>query len=519
MSISFIPYDGWSPGGGYIGEGWETSRNLYPHFGAWRPWRKFMPLAGSVADGPMTGCHTHIWAAPVASSTYVNDSQTVFAGSITKLYSVDTTTGAFTDRTRAVGGDYGAGGGPSGWKFASVGNDIWATNWLNELQMRSNNTGSFANGCVSTFKPRPRFIAAVREHLVGANLSNAGRFQDEVVWSDADNATNFDPPTLTSTSIAGSKRLTEIPGQITALVGQRAGAMVFKRKAVYFLYYTGTVQVFQPDLLSSSVGTAWPSSVINSRYGVFFLGSDGFYKIDGISAPTKISPPGLDSFLADSPLATALTGLPAFDEDIQFFGFESPTLPIVGWKFFNGFSTQAVLYNPVAQQWCLVDATVFDGDAIQVAPATIVARPAATNIYDTLAGLTFNGATSWYAPLSSSSADAYNCSLKLRFRPANIDSAGRQGQSMLKAVLPVFTKTDVSGTALTPTVTVEPMLDPFLAQSGATETMTSTFRDVVAGWYPIQRAGRFFRVGITTPAGEDFTDFPGLWVDQELLTS
>lgn len=521
MAITFIPFDGWSPGGGYIGEGWDSATNLYPHFGAWRPWRKFLSLPGTVLDGPMTGCHVHRWAAPVASASYNADAQTVFCGSIEHLYSVSTASGAFTDLTRAAGGNYGAGFGPGGWRFATVGNDIWAADWVDEIQRRTNNAGSFANGCVSTFKPKARFIATVREHLMVANLSNAGRFQDEVAWSDADDGTNFDPATLTGTSIASAKRLTEIPGQITGLIGQRQGAMVFKRSAVYYLYYTGTTQVFQPDLLSSSVGTGFPSSIINSRYGVFFMGSDGFYKIDGISAPTKISPPGLDASLLDSPLTNLTGSVAAYVEDLQFRGFQSSTLPLIGWLFnftvSEAANRMAILYNPIAQQWSLVDVASDEGTG-DLLPSVIVERPFANNIYNTLAAITYSGGTSRYAPLSSSGTSTYGATLKLRFRPANIDSAGKQGQSILAGVLPVLTKTDVAGAALTPTVTAEPMLDPFLAPYGATETMPAAFRDVIAGWYPIQRAGRFFRVSILTTVGEDFTDFPGLWVDQDLLS-
>lgn len=522
MAPVFIPFTGWAPGGGYFGEGWQTVLNLYPHVASWRPWRRFVGVGSGVADGPMTGRHVHRWAAPIASSTYVGDAQTIFCGSPSKLYTVNPTTGAFTDLSRSPGAAYGAGAGtgPGGWRFADVGDDTWAANWFDVLQRRTNNTGNFADGVVSTFVPRPRFLATVREHLVVANLSNAGRFQDEVAWSDADNATNFDAPTATSTSIAGSKRLIEVPGQITGLVGLRAGAMVFKRGGIFFLYYTGTTQVFQPDLLSSSVGTAFPSSIINSRYGVFFRGPDGIYQITGVSAPVKISPLEVDEIIMDQNLINlALGAQPPYKEDLQSFGFQSAGLPLIGWllRFQNYGSDQAVLYNPVSQQWSLVETSEIDGETLRI-PSVVVERPSGANAYETLAALTWNEATTEYAPLSSSGADTLAATLELRWRPANFEAAGKHHQSLLKEVLPIFSKTSLVGAAITPEVKVDVMLDPFLATWGAQSVIPSSLRDTIAGWYPAQRAGRFFRVIIATTAGEDFSNFYGTWVDQDLLT-
>lgn len=518
MPPVFVPFDGWSPGGGYYGEGWATATNLYPAYDAWRPWRKFAQVGGGVADGPMTGSYTHTWSAGVGTGAYSSDAQTIFAGSLTKLYSVNPTTGAFSNISRVA--PYTA--NPAGWRFASVGNDIWGVNWLDSMQRRTNNTGNFADGVVSTFTPFPRFMVAIREHLVVANLSNAGRFQDEVAWSDADDATNFDPAVGTSTSIAGAKRLPSIPGQITGLVGGQYG-LVFKRTGIYYLEATGTTQVFRPDVLSTHVGTALPSSIIDTRYGVFFLGPDGFYMIQGLSAPQKISTAGVDQYLLDSEFANPTSAVVPWQEDIQVVGFQMPGLPLIGWalrrKWDEYANTSAILYNPITNQWSQVQI----GD-LQISAVTVLGqRPYAATLYDTLAGFMWNGiaagvgGATTYSPLSVISTNVYAPLLTMRFRPTFSDAPTVFSQSQIKGILPMFSKGAVNDPALTTSVTVEAMIDPYSGVWGTPETRTSTNRNPANGFYPFQIAGRLFRISVTCSAAEDFADFSGVWVDQDVL--
>lgn len=518
MPVVFIPFDGWSPGGGYFGDGWAQATNLYPHFSDWRPWRKFVTAGAPVADGPMVGGHTHTWNSGVSTGFYSPDDVTLFTGSVgnpAKLYVVSA--GGFGNVSRAA--NYGPNFG--GWRFAQVGNDVWATNWLDVPQRRTNNAGLFANGITSAFVPQPRFLVTIREHLVGANLSNAGRFQDEFVWSDADNAVNFDPPTGTSTSLAGSKRLTSIPGQITGLVGGQYG-LAFKQSGIFYLEYTGTTQVFRPEILTPRVGTAYPSSIINSRFGVAFLGADGFYMMAGLQEPVKISPPGVDQFLLESgfsayPFAPLNVHYP-WQEDAQAEGFQHPTLPLIGWAFSLawGLPSIALLYNPITQQWAQVDLGVAGQTA--TVPTFLQLPHSATNLYGTLAAVAYDsGLQSRFAPLASSgvAANLFAPSIVSRYRVANFETGGQLRQSQVKAALPIFSQVSpFNATVAAPSVLVERALDPF--QTSVTpETAVPANRNI-AGWYPFQSAGRLFR--ITVQCGlEDFAHFHGVWIDQELL--
>ena len=520
MATTFIPFDGWTPSGSYFGEGWNSAFNLFPAYSDWRPWRKFIspPSTSSVVDGPMIGRHVHFWSSGLGTADYLPDNPTIFAGSPAHLYEVSQFTGVFTDRSRAA--LYTPNN--AGWRFDSIGNDIWACNWVDPMQRRTGNAGLFANGVTSTFKPVPRFLAPVREHQVVANLNQTGRFYDEVAWSDADDATNFDPPAggSTSLSIAGSKRLVSIPGQITGLVGGQYG-LAFKRACIFYLEYTGDTQVFRPDVLSSNVGTAFPSSIIDSRYGVFFLGPDGFYQIQGLAAPVKISPPGVDQYLTFSALYQVPPIL-TWQEDIQVEGFRFGPAPLIGWIFRYNWADHgnnlAILFNPATNAWAQVQVAGTD-DLAELLGPKVTAVLDLPNGNSQLAALTWDNTASRYAALEweGVGSTVWPPSLSLNFRPANVDGSKRAGQSRLNWVLPTFSKWDVNGAPLSATVTVEAMLDPFLGTYGAPTVMPPANRDRISGVYPIQLAGRFFRITIDC-ADEDFASFEGVWVDEDQLS-
>lgn len=520
MPNTFIPFDGWQPALSIFGEGWGNVNNLYQPFTDWRPWRQFVPSANNIAAGAMVGTHVHVWASGLATGTlYLPDGQTVFTGSANggngHLYTIDPDTGIFTDLSKAA--LYAA--NAFGWRFASVGNDIWAGNGIDVLQRRTNNAGLFADGAVSTFTPKPRFVTTVREHLVVANLSNAGHFQDEVAWSDANDPTNFDPAATgsTSVSIAGAKRLVSIPGQITALAGGQY-LLAFKRTSIFYGEYAGPPQTFNFDVLSTCVGTAWPSSVINTRYGVFFLGADGFYKISGLSEPQKVSTPGIDQSLIDSGFTQNLYRANPRNEDMHAIGFQAPNWPMVGWALRSQYELSgndfALLFNPMTETWSQVGI-----GAAPVRVTAMVSRPYSTvSIYDTLAAITFNTTTSVYSPMTGNIGNVATPTLGLNFRPANFDGTWKFGQSKINWILPMFSSAfGIGGTPLTASITVDALLDP-QNPIWKTETRLASERDPISGAYPFQIMGRFFRVSVNCAAGEEFASFDGLYIDTDLAS-
>jgi len=526
MPNIFVPFTGWDPGGSQFGEGWVTASNVLPIYGDYRPARKFLPLGAGEIDDPMSGAYTHAWANS-APGAYA-DAQTIFTGSSGGyLYTIDPATGAFTDISRAAGPPpYTA--NAAGWRFASIGNDIWAADWIDVPQRRTNNAGNFANGVTSTFVPRPRFLAAFADRLLVANLSNAGRFQDELAWSDLDNAVNFDPPTGTSSSLAGAKRLVSIPGQITGLVGGERYGFAFKRRGIFYLEATGTIQVVRPEVLSLGIGTALPSSIINSRYGVFFLGPDGIYRISGVSEPQKVSTPGVDQFLLESGLCdvTATSFTSAWQEDTQMVGYQSAHWPLVGWILRPNWASNIgnntrLDYNPMTGAW--TTSSTASSPLVPHAPYVMVERPYAENVYEVLAAITHLNGRNYYSPYADTAGtggvNMWGAELGLRFRPVNHESALPMQQTLIEGVTPIFSKAGPTGTfeaAVEASVKVEIITDP--SQTTApSETRTWAERNVVSGEFPFQIAGRWPRITVTVPS-QDFDNFHGVWVRHRLLT-
>lgn len=518
MPITFIPFDGWAPGPSAFGEGWQTVYNMAPVFNSWRPLRKLVAdTVDSVAFGPMNGRHTHLWPSGVSTGTYIPDAATLYTGSKTRLFTVNPATGAFTDVSRAT--NYAAAGEPAGWRFASIGNDCWACNWYDVMQRRVNNAGLFTDGVVGSTVLVPRFMAPIREHLVVANMNQGGRFVDEIAWSDADDATNFDPPTGTSTSLAGSKRLTSIPGQITGLLGGQYG-LAFKRTAIYYLEVTGSTQVFRPDVLSSHVGTAYGSSIINTRHGIFFFGPDGFYRIDGLAAPVKLSTPGIDGEIMSN-LFAAQGALLAESEDIQMVGFSFPNLPLIGWLFRYDWSAigndRLILHNPVTGMWALGFGAAYYDAVTDLFTSVVTELPFGSDLYNAVGAISWNGSESRFAPFVEDSVRPP--SLRLRYRPANLSDVNEYQQSLIKGILPLFSRKS-SLDVPQPTVTVSKLFDPAAyppAVPDPADSETRAWADRnLAGWYPFQIPGRYFEITINGTA-DDFNNFEGVWIDQEVL--
>lgn len=302
-----------------------------------------------------------------------------------------------------------------------------------------------------------------------------------------------------------------VPGQITGIVGGQY-LLIFKRTGIFYGEYSGYPNIFNFDVLSPHIGTAFPASIINSRYGIFFLGTDGFYSINGLAEPQKLSTSGIDHEILGSAFSNYPTSFgAAWQEDVHAIGFQLFEQPLVGWllskdqtSIGNDF---AVLYNPVTQQWARL--------SFSTLITSIVQRPTADTLLNATAALTYNGSAVGYCPQSAAAFSAPT--IGLNFRPANIDASKRLGQTRMNWVLPIFSKTAVTGGGLSLTITVEPMLDPSAGVYGSPYVVTSANRNVIDGSYPVQLAARFFRITITGST-EDFVNFEGLWVDTDGLS-
>lgn len=546
-NYTFLPFASFAPGGtdhaGVESGSLARAENAIPLFTGYAPLPGISQTA-TLAAGPVTGAYAHFFPSGGGTSSYVGDQVTIHLGTKTNLY---TTTGsAFTSRSRGGGYAAGVGDEPAGWRFASFGNDIWACNGLDILQRRTNNAGNFADGPASTFVPEPRFVATVREFLVVADLSaNAGRFADEFAWSDVDDPTWFDASNATRpTSLAGAKRIVSRPGQITGLTGGEHGK-IYKRNSTHSLLFTAGSDTWRLDEMSHGVGCVLPSSLIASQRGDFFLGSDGFYRCTGLSAPEKISTPEVDQWVLDAynnaPFAfnyDAPTTMAA--EDALIRGWECRRSGLIFWTYINrtlavtNRHRLGVCHSPELGLWAMLNRS----DLEVACAASMPYRTTTSNLrpLNDVALFQWDGTNTFYAEFSgtagATSFRSKKFALQTGKRPARVTG-----------VCPIFTIPDnyddgsvlyfSPDVACKVTGSIEPLFrdiqdaDSTVVSPRFEQYDTSDFPDTGMHWYPHIVDGNHFRVQVDVPAEtalvgspqirSAYTNFGGCIIEWEAL--
>ncbi len=179
---------------------------------------------------------------------------------------------------------------PQSWNFVSWGDDVFATNFIDAVQLKVENNLEFIDSITSDNKPRAKYIGAVQDHVMLANINPADvatlmpDFDDVgivptsymIMWSAANNGRRFELANLTVQS--SFMELRDTPGQITGFIGGEFG-LAFKRNSIYRINYVGPPFTFGRDLLSVNIGCYYPRSIIPVGQDVYFIGNGGIYLI------------------------------------------------------------------------------------------------------------------------------------------------------------------------------------------------------------------------------------------------
>lgn len=537
MAVAFIPFNAFSPGGSNFGDQLTDVRNCLPLYGSYYPLRQ-KSAGNQVADSPVIGAYAHIFPTGIGTGSYVADASTIFAGTRTKLY--DTGTNPWTDLSR--GGGYAAAGEPGGWRFASFGNDVWAVNALDAAQLRAANTGAFANGITSTFKPIGRFIGVVREFMIHASLANAGRYADEFCWSDANDAAWFDDRTGTRpASVAGSKRIVSRPGQITGFVGGEFGKF-YKRRSIHALQFTAGNDVWRLDEISHGVGCALPSSLIPGEDADYFFSGRGFYSQSGLDAPQKISPPDIDQLFTDG-IHFGDSGFfhgtmsAMSQEDNLMVGVEDWKTGLKWWFYKAGFSlfpsstplNAAVVYDPQSGLWSRVEETGLVNGLSFYRGVAYPENATELSSSETVRMVFFDDDGSGNSRRCTFSGAHEQAVLQTERQVISFPDMSPTGRFRLNGVLPVFTTpasaswTDVPTTVTAANVSIQVRAsnDPQYtavndADGNAVSPRTETYTLADAnewGWFPHSVEGRVWDITVTIPAGSEWRNFTGLWIN------
>lgn len=457
---------------GAHGEHVRYVKNAMPVAGNYRP-RPKQTLGDDLALGaPANALHVHVYPTGMGGVNYSGDAKTVFAGTQTQLWEVTQTTK--TDVSRAALYAQGIGDVAPAWSFASFGDQVIASNMIDEMQVQATRGADFANLITSAFKPQARHIAVVRTSLMGANLDSAGgtRFSDEYSLSVPGNAASHDPA-----GGAFQQRSVFVPGQITGLVGGEF-ARIFKANGMAGINFTGSSVVpWREDPISTTVGALYGRSIVELQGGVgevAFFGGDSFYRQAGMDPPVRIGPQLLPDFLeyrtyeptlhplAPLRLLTYPIAMPV--EDAILFGARCARSGCILWVYrpndeeLDAGSIHGLLWDPVLDLWS------FQEFPANVACLASYPDRSGASYFGGIVGLdcpTFGTTNRWFR---FDSATAAECYVRWGAQALAWNDQGGALPVKIKGVLPLFTWRGAAAGSTPPdvTVTVTAYDDPYL---------------------------------------------------------
>jgi hypothetical protein len=225
----------------------------------------------------------------------LDNSTRLFAGSATKLYEAATI--AWTDRTRASGGDYGLGTGNS-WKFAQRGDISFAAAKSDILQ--SSSAGAFANNAANA--PKAAVVAIVNGFIFLFDVNDQGTIYDSADrphgWWAAKTSGTWTPSVANE---AYTGELTSTPGKITGGKSFGPTAIAFKERSMYQGVYVGQGG-WEFNQIPGDAGALTQESIVDVGTAdnpvLLFMGYEDFYRYDG-SRPVSIGNPLKETVFGD----------------------------------------------------------------------------------------------------------------------------------------------------------------------------------------------------------------------------
>ncbi len=326
MPTKRIAFKDWLPDQPSILDAVSEANNVIPLAIGYGPFKSPVDYSGNASENL-----TNVYA------TKVDNDVSVFAGSLTKLYKLDTTDLTLDDVSKSGGYT-----GVNRWQFIQFGNYALAANGSEKIQYYDVNVSTlFADLAASA--PVAKYVTVVRDFVVGANIG-AGTNPSRVQWSDINDPTDW-------TSGAGSQSdFQDIPdgGDITGITGGEFG-IVFLEKAIVRMSYIGSPLFFQFDTISRNIGCIEGGSI--AQYGgvTYFLSDDGFYSCDGQNI-IGIGAEKVDRyFYANANIGDIDTISAAVD----------PERNLVTWNYTTVSGDRALLiYNYETKKWCEADTDV-----------------------------------------------------------------------------------------------------------------------------------------------------------------
>lgn len=329
---------------------WFLVGNMLPcRSGGYAPPSVFTQQVGAGPSSP--GTTLRAWCALLPDDTAVG-----YVGTTTKLYHYD---GATTFTDRSIGGGYT--NTATDWSFAQYGNNTYATNRVDNIQVRDS-TGSSAFADLGGTPPKARILVTQADQLLLFDLNDGAEKPDAYAA-----CAPGDPTDWSGASATTATRIRHRPGKITAAVAFRDYVLVFKRSSVYRLYYTGNSTFkWKVELIAIGRGAFGKHDVVNCGDEVIFRGPGGAWRFDGASFKS-IS----DWFDPTPAMTTAISG--------SFASYYRPGSARVYFAIADNI-TRYLVYNLVSDAWGLMAQTASDQIVTGYIPFT--GEPAALETFE-----------------------------------------------------------------------------------------------------------------------------------------
>lgn len=322
----------WTPDAPAYGTHATIARNCVPYADHYAPF--YAPIAYTSASSEAA---KSAFAAKSSDGTPYN-----FIGGTAKLQLI--ASAAWTDVSKAGSPAY-ATGTEDRWYWTTFGNIVIAANGNAKLQAYTMGTSTdFAD--LDTTAPVAKYVATVRGFVFAGNISG---YPSRVQWSPLeDPAGDWSSSATTQADYQDIYGDTQV-GQVTQVVGGEY-ATIFMENGIFRGTYVGGDLIFTFDQVVRGNGTTAPGSVASYGEKIFFLGSDGFYVMDGGGVPVPIGQ-GLDrTFLNDVYESEYWRISSAIDPRNSLYIVAYPTTGSVLDKF--------LIYNWRANRWTEVTGSV-----------------------------------------------------------------------------------------------------------------------------------------------------------------
>lgn len=322
--------------------GATVANNVIPEATGYRP----LPTQSVISSDAMDArCRGAIAAKDKSGAIYS------YVGNASKLYVYSSS--AHTDKSK-VGGYTTT----EFWEFVKWGEKIIATNYADAVQIITMGGANFAD--LGGSPPKARHIAVVREFVVLGNVDDGTAKPNLVQWSGTGNEATW---AASASTLADSQELiADGPyggGAIQAIKGGEYG-VIFQEYAIWRMSFIGSPLVFQFDQVHSGMGTPARNSPVQIGDTIYFLGQDGWYRIDGGQTVTPIGANKVDRTFWDSVDKTSMD---------RIIGAADPLNRFVIWIYpgeqsVSGTPNKAMIFDTVTNRWATGDVSaewVFSG--------------------------------------------------------------------------------------------------------------------------------------------------------------